>query len=80
MQKFTRAPIDEIKNPIKGGFHMVYKNAWWNVDKDGNAFFYKKSPQCNANREVALRIRTHPDMVDTVQIEAAIFPINIQDY
>lgn len=78
--KWTKVPIDMLLAAHEGGFHMVYKDRWWAVDKDGNAFFYDKSPQCNSNKAIVERLHTHPDMVDVVFVSYAYVPVSIHDY
>ncbi len=80
-RNWKRVPIAELASPQKGGAHMVHLNAWWAVDAEDRAFFFRSaSPQCNANKAVVESLHTHPDMVRVVQLPVAMWPISISDY
>lgn len=54
-QKFHSIP--DWATPRTGLFH-VFTDRWWVVDDDGNPLFYGRelAPQCNTNRDIAVRI------------------------
>lgn len=80
-KNWTRIPVSELAAPSKGGLHMVYRDAWWAIDAENRVFFFKgASPQCNSNRLVVERLKTHPDMVGIVQIPLAMWPVSASDY
>lgn len=80
-RNWTRVPGTDLASPKQGGMHMVYRDSWWAVDAENRVFFFKRvSPQCNANREIVERLKTHPDMIGAVQIPVAMWPVNINDY
>jgi hypothetical protein len=80
-RNWTRVPIADLASPKGGGLHMVYRDSWWAIDAENRAFFFRKtSPQCNANRAIVERLKTHPDMTGVVQLPLAMWPVNISDY
>lgn len=80
-RNWSRIPVADLEEPKQGGLHMVYRNSWWAVDVENRVFFFKRSsPQCNSNRAIVERLKTHPDMVGVVQIPLAMWPVSINDY
>ncbi len=79
-RNWKRVPIAELAEP-KAGLCMVRLNAWWAVDAQDRVFFFRRhSPQCNDNRAVVERIKTHPDMVGIVQIPVAMWRVSPSDF
>lgn len=79
-RNWTRVPISDLASPKQGGLYMVYRDSWWAVDAENRVFFFHTSPQCNENRAVVERLKTHPDMVGVVQLPLAMWPVRISDY
>jgi hypothetical protein len=80
-KNWTRIPVSELTDSTKGGLHMIYRNSWWAIDAENRVFFYKiTSPQCNSDKRIVERLKTHPDMVGIVQIPLAMWPVSISDY
>jgi len=80
-RNWTRIAVSDLIAPKQSGMHMVYRDSWWAVDAENRVFFYKRvSPQCNSNRAIVERLKTHPDMVGVVQIPLAMWPVSISDY
>jgi hypothetical protein len=51
----TKIPIEKATKPFDGA--RVYADKWWIV-MDGCVLFYRgRSPQCNANEDIAKRLR-----------------------
>ena len=78
--KFTAVPVTDLINPRKHGPLMVYKDYYWAVDEQGNAFFYKGksySPQCNVNKTIVERhlangLSTHAEFLPWAYVQFSI--------
>jgi len=73
-EQLTFVPVEEVSRPRDGVFRVVV-DAWWIMSGGQVMFFRGHSPQCNANREVAERIRKslYPEC-EIVQVPVAYVP------
>ena len=50
-------PVTAATNPANGMYRCI-KDSWWIAHPDKGLIFYRKhSPQCNANEEIARRLK-----------------------
>lgn len=82
IQGWTSKPISELLTPPKSGLYSVKVKEWWLVDKNGNVLFYKgKTPQCNRDKRVVEHVyRDSSFYGGVVQLDIAMFPVDIKDY
>lgn len=82
LNNWTSMPIEQLKKPSKSGIYSVKVNEWWLVDKNGDIMLYKgKTPQCNRDKRVVEAVYSdHPNYGGVIQIDVAMFPVDIQDY
>jgi hypothetical protein len=55
-------PLDRATAEPANGFWEVYADRWWSHEPGKGLLFFRKSPQCNANENIARKVteRCHP--------------------
>lgn len=76
--RYTRIPIDEIKDSPSGIVQCI-KNHWWCVTEQNEVLLFKGStPQCNSNKAIVDRLMPagcHAEFLPTAFVK-----VNISDY
>ena len=59
----TYLPLLEAMTEPGEGFWEILTDRWWSFEEGKGLLFYRKSPQCNRNKNIANKITVmcHPD-------------------
>lgn len=80
-QDFTAVPLASLTNPNKQGPLWVYKDYYWALDEENNAFFFKgKYPQCNQNEEIVKRLMLSRTAMQAIFVPWAWVQFDLRDY
>ena len=76
---WVKMPLSKLKTPRNGA--ICYPSSWWCVTPDQCVLFFRGSPQCNANRDVAESIQARIHQGCTVEhVEVAYLDHDCSDY
>jgi hypothetical protein len=74
-------PLDEATKEPDSGTWDVYVNRWWSHTPEKGIMFYRKSPQCNSNEQIARKIQEscYPE-AETIFVPRVYLRHNCRDY